>query len=34
LHAGGATAMAETGAIPELIKGVSQWSSIAFKHYI
>jgi len=31
---GGATAMAEAGAVPELIKGVSQWSSTAFKRYI
>jgi len=32
--AGGATAMAEAGAEPILIKGAGRWSSIAFEHYI
>src|ERR1700676_3284427 len=34
LHTGGATAMAEAGAISELIKGAGRWSSIAFECYI
>ena len=34
LRAGGATAMAEAGAVPELIKGAGRWSSIAFERYI
>jgi len=34
LCAGGATAMTEAGAIPELIKGAGRWSLIAFEHYI
>ena len=34
LRAGGATVMAEAGAVPELIKGDGRWSSIAFKRYI
>ena len=29
--AGGATAMAEAGAVPELIKGTGQWGSTAFE---
>jgi len=34
LHAGGATAMAEAGAVSKLIKGAGQWSSGSFKRYI
>src|ERR1700676_3333555 len=34
LHAGGATALAEAGAVPELIKGAGRWSSTTFEHYI
>jgi hypothetical protein len=34
LRAGGATAMAEAGAAPELIKGAGRWSSTAFERYI
>jgi hypothetical protein len=34
LRAGGATAMAEAGAVPELIKGAGRWSSLAFERYI
>ena len=34
LQAGGATAMAEVGAEPQLIKGAGQWSSSAFERYI
>ena len=34
LHAGGANALAEAGAVPELIKGAGWWSSTAFKCYI
>jgi hypothetical protein len=34
LRAGGATAMAEAGAEPQLIKGAGQWSSTAFERYI
>ena len=33
-HAGGATALAEAGAPPELIKVAGCWSSQAFEHYI
>jgi hypothetical protein len=32
--AGGATAMAEAGAEPQLIKGAGRWSSSAFERYI
>jgi len=32
--AGGATAMAKAGAVPELIKGARHWSSKSFEHYI
>ena len=32
--AGGVTAMAEAGAIPELIKGAGQWGSTTFEWYI
>jgi hypothetical protein len=34
MRAGGATAMAEAGAVPELIKGAGRWSSAAFERYI
>ena len=34
MRAGGATAMAEAGAVPELIKGASRWSSTSFERYI
>src|SRR5882762_1682015 len=34
MHAGGATAMAEAGVAPELIKGAGHWSSTSFEHYI
>jgi hypothetical protein len=34
LRAGGATAMAEAGAEPQLIKGAGRWSSSAFERYI
>jgi hypothetical protein len=34
MHAGGATAMAEAGAEPILIKGTGRWSSSAFERYI
>src|ERR1700733_5425766 len=34
IRAGGATAMAEAGAEPILIKGAGWWSSIAFERYI
>ena len=34
LRAGGATAMAEAGAEPQLIKGAGRWSSNAFERYI
>jgi len=34
MRAGGATAMAEADAVPELIKGAGRWSSTAFEHYI
>jgi hypothetical protein len=34
LRAGGATALAEAGAVPELIKGAGRWSSTAFERYI
>ena len=34
LRAGGATAMAEAGAEPQLIKGACWWSSSAFECYI
>ena len=34
MHAGGATAMAEAGAVPELIKGAGCWSSKSFERYI
>jgi hypothetical protein len=34
MHAGGATAMAEAGAVPELIKGAGRWSSTSFERYI
>ena len=34
LRAGGATAMAEAGAAPQLIKGAGRWSSSTFKRYI
>jgi hypothetical protein len=34
LRSGGATALAEAGAPPELIKGAGRWSSQAFERYI
>ena len=34
LRAGGATAMAEAGAEPQLIKGAGRWTSNAFERYI
>jgi hypothetical protein len=34
MRAGGATALAEAGASPELIKGAGRWSSAAFERYI
>ena len=34
LRAGGATAMAEAGAEPQLVKGAGRWSSTAFERYI
>ena len=34
MRAGGATAMAEAGAVPQLIKGAGRWSSTAFERYI
>jgi hypothetical protein len=34
MRAGGTTAMAEAGAVPELIKGAGRWSSTAFERYI
>ena len=34
LRAGGATAMAEAGAEPQLIKGAGRWTSTAFERYI
>jgi len=34
MRSGGATAMAEAGAVPELIKGAGRWSSTAFERYI
>jgi len=34
MRAGGATAMAEAGAVPELIKGAGRWSSTSFERYI
>ena len=34
MRAGGATALAEAGAVPELIKGAGRWSSTAFDRYI
>jgi hypothetical protein len=34
MRAGGATALAEAGVPPDLIQGISQWSSEAFKIYI
>jgi hypothetical protein len=34
MRAGGATAMAEAGAVPELIKGAGRWSSKSFERYI
>ena len=34
MRAGGATAMAEAGAVPELIKGAGRWGSTAFERYI
>jgi hypothetical protein len=34
MQAGGTMAMAEAGAVPELIKGAGQWSSTAFQRYI
>jgi hypothetical protein len=34
LRAGGATAMAEAGTEPQLIKGAGRWSSTAFERYI
>ena len=34
MRAGGATAMAEAGAVPELIKGAGCWSSKSFERYI
>jgi hypothetical protein len=34
LRAGGATALAEAGAPPELIKGAGRWSSASFERYI
>jgi hypothetical protein len=34
MRAGGATAMAEAGAVPELIKGAGRWSSSSFERYI
>jgi hypothetical protein len=34
MRAGGATAMAEAGAAPELIKGAGRWGSTAFERYI
>jgi hypothetical protein len=34
LRAGGATALAEASAPPELIKGAGRWSSSSFEHYI
>jgi hypothetical protein len=34
MRAGGATAMAEAGAVPKLIKGAGRWSSTSFERYI
>lgn len=34
LRAGGATALAEAGALPDLIMGAGRWSSDAFRRYI
>jgi hypothetical protein len=34
LRAGGATALTEAGAPPQLIKGAGRWSSTSFKRYI
>jgi hypothetical protein len=34
MRTGGATTMAEAGAVLELIKGAGWWSSTAFKRYI
>jgi hypothetical protein len=34
MRAGGATALAEAGAVPELIKGAGRWTSTAFERYI
>jgi hypothetical protein len=34
MRAGGATAMAEAGAVPKLIKGAGHWTSTSFERYI
>lgn len=34
MRAGGATALAEAGASPELIRGAGRWSSAAFGRYV
>ena len=34
MRAGSTTAMAEAGAVPELIEGAGQWGSTAFEWYI
>ena len=34
MYISGSTAMAEAGAVPELIKGTGQWGSTSVKWYI
>ena len=34
MHAGGATALAEACAIPDLIMGLGRWGPSAWNHYV
>lgn len=34
MHAGGATALAEAGAVPDLIMGSGRWGSQTWTHYV